>query len=182
MYFILNHWCKFNCGVLPFTLWCVIWFLMFNVGILHPTIDVNSGVFLFSLCFWCEFGCLALILFILNDGIFQESDYGTYMCYGVNSKGNDSRLISVEPPEHKLSKLFNFTIINNNSNAPFHYKHFNFCHTKILNSWRGHWEYRTAEKTGQNPWSESRPVFSTFTVYLKNLCNMICSLYLVRWV
>ncbi|XP_060571444.1 interleukin-1 receptor accessory protein-like 1-B [Ruditapes philippinarum] len=41
----------------------------------------------------------------LNIDKLQESDYGTYMCYGVNSKGNDSRLISVEPPEHKLKHL-----------------------------------------------------------------------------
>ncbi|XP_053386390.1 interleukin-18 receptor accessory protein-like isoform X2 [Mercenaria mercenaria] len=41
----------------------------------------------------------------LNIDKLQTSDYGTYKCYGENSKGNASKLISVIPPERKQKHL-----------------------------------------------------------------------------
>lgn len=40
--------------------------------------------------------------------MFQTADYGVYKCFGQNAKGNDSKLISVSPPEIRKSKLFLF--------------------------------------------------------------------------
>ena len=46
--------------------------------------------------------------------LFQPSDYGSYKCIGMNHKGNDSKLVSIVPPEHskgKLATLFCFIYV-----------------------------------------------------------------------
>jgi hypothetical protein len=89
--------------------------------------------------------------------------------YAMMDKNNKNILYSIF-----IISLLSYILTHDHENANIRSTSFvSYCAVyRILNSWKGHWEYRTAEKTRQNPRSKSRPVFSTFTVIIKIIIDI----------